>query len=263
MGGHWSRRHALGAGLIAPALGLLPTVAAAVEWGEPEPFSFERLIVQAKEMAQRAYEPRLAVAQWLTDLSPEQYREIRYRPDQAVALADSPFSLQLYHLGSYHRFPVRVYVVEEGQAREILYDQTAFDLAKVEVPEPLAKDAGFAGFRVHYLFEEGGVPQELLTFLGASYFRAVARDTRFGLSARGLALDTGLGKPEEFPAFTRFLGAAPEQPPRSAADLRAARQPERRRRLPLRRGAARRDVGGGRCQPLLSHRRRRRSASHR
>jgi glucans biosynthesis protein len=105
-----------------------------------------------------------------------------------------------------------VYVVEEGQAREILYDQSAFDFGTVEIAEPLAADAGFAGFRVHYLFEEGGVPQELLTFLGASYFRAVARDTRFGISARGLALETGLGKPEEFPAFTRFWVLRPGNP---------------------------------------------------
>ena len=65
---------------------------------------------------------------------------------------------------------------------------------------------------MHYLFEEGGVPQELLTFLGASYFRAVARDTRFGISARGLALETGLGKPEEFPAFTDFWVLRPSDP---------------------------------------------------
>ena len=55
-----------------------------------EPFSFERLIVQAKEMAQRAYEPRPAAAQWLSDLSPEQYREIRYRPDQRAAAGRQP-----------------------------------------------------------------------------------------------------------------------------------------------------------------------------
>ena len=51
-----------------------------------------------------------------------------------------------------------------------------------------------------------------MTFLGASYFRAVARDTRFGISARGLALETGLGKPEEFPAFTHFWVLRPSNP---------------------------------------------------
>ena len=216
MGADWSRRRALGTGLLVPAVGLAaPTALAAdtaVEFGPAEPFSFERLVVQAKEMAQRPFEPRPATAQWLTDLSPEQYRGIRYRPDRAVALADGPFSLQLFHLGWYHRNPVRVYLVEEGNAREILYDPGAFDFGAVAPGDGLGPDAGFAGFRVHYLFENGGVPQELLTFLGASYFRAVARDTRFGISARGLALETGMGKPEEFPAFTRFWVLRPSNP---------------------------------------------------
>ena len=216
MGAHWSRRRALGAGASLPAAGLLlprgAVAADSVEFGPPEPFSFERLIVQAKEMAQRSFEPRPATAQWLSDLSLEQYRAIRYRPERAIALAASPFSLQPFHLGTYHRFPVRVHVVEGGQAREILYDPASFDFGEVEIADGLSKDTGFAGFRVHYLFEEGGVPQELLTFLGASYFRAVARDTRFGISARGLALETGLGKPEEFPAFTRFWVFTPSDP---------------------------------------------------
>ena len=204
----WSRRKALGVSLLAPAAGLLArgtaAAAEAPQFGEPEPFSFERLVVQAKEMAQRAFEPRTATLQWLTDLSLEQYRSIRYRADRAVTLADGPFSLQPLHLGTYHRFPVRIYVVENGQARQLLYDPSLFDFGGVEVGGGLGPDTGFAGFRVHYVFEPGGVPQELMTFLGASYFRAVARDTRFGISARGLALETGLGKPEEFPAFTHF-----------------------------------------------------------
>ena len=139
MGAHWSRRQALGAGLLVPAVALLPSGAAAVEWGTAEPFSFERLIVQAKEMAQRAHEPRPAAAQWLSDLSPERYREIRYRPANSLPLADSPFSLQLFHLGSYHRYPVRVYVVEAGQAREVLYDQSSFDFGPVQIAEPLPR----------------------------------------------------------------------------------------------------------------------------
>jgi len=214
---HWSRRQALGAGLLVPAAaGLFPSTAESadgqVEFGQPEPFSFERLIVQAKELSQRPYEARAAAPQWLADLSPAQYRGIRYRPDRAVPLGGSPFALQLFHLGSYHRNPVRVLVVEEGNARQILYDPELFDFGAVKAPEKLPPDAGFAGFRVHFRFDENSEPQELLTFLGASYFRAVARNTRFGISARGLALETGMGKPEEFPVFTNFWIFRPGDP---------------------------------------------------
>jgi glucans biosynthesis protein len=215
MRSQWSRRHALGAGILVPAAGLFAPSAAAdapAELGAPEPFSFERLIVQAKEMAQRAYERRPATSQWLSDLSPEQYRGIHYRPERAIPLGSSPFSVQLFHLGSYHRYPVRVALVEEGNARQILYDPAMFDFGSVVPPDKPPKDAGFAGFRMHYVFAEGEPPQELLTFLGASYFRAVARNTRFGISARGLALETGLGKAEEFPVFTDFWIFRPNDP---------------------------------------------------
>jgi glucans biosynthesis protein len=216
MGGEWSRRRALEAGLLVPLAGLLaPSAAAddaAPKLGPPEPFSFERLIVQAKEMSQRGFEERPAAAQWLSDLSPDQYRQIRYRPARAVSLGGGPFSLQLFHLGSYHRLPVRVYLVDDGNAQQILYDPALFDFGTTKPADGLSEDADFAGFRVHYLFEDGGVPQELLTFLGASYFRAVARNTRFGISSRGLALETGMGTPEEFPAFTHFWVFHPNNP---------------------------------------------------
>jgi glucans biosynthesis protein len=221
MRAHWSRRQALGAGLLVPAAGLLappsalaqtPPPALPVELGQPEPFSFERLIVQAKEMAQRPYERGPSVPQWLADLSPEQHRTIRYRPERAIPLGGSLFSVQPVHPGSYFRQPVRFHLVEEGNAREVLYDPALFDFGPVEMAETLPKDAGFAGFRIFYVFEEGGPPRELLTFLGASYFRAVGRNSRFGISARGLALETGLGKAEEFPFFTSFWIFRPNDP---------------------------------------------------
>ncbi|CAN0603063.1 unnamed protein product, partial [Ectocarpus sp. 12 AP-2014] len=46
--------------------------------------------------------------------------------------------------------------------------------------------------------------RDLVAFLGASYFRAVGESRQYGLSARGLAIDTGLSREEEFPDFTAF-----------------------------------------------------------
>jgi glucans biosynthesis protein len=40
--------------------------------------------------------------------------------------------------------------------------------------------------------------------LGASYFRVVGKDQVYGLSARGMAIDTALPSGEEFPRFTEF-----------------------------------------------------------
>ena len=46
-------------------------------------------------------------------------------------------------------------------------------------------------------------------FLGASYFRALGAGQRYGLSARGLAIDTVGGQGEEFPRFTEFWVVKP------------------------------------------------------
>lgn len=216
MQARWSRRRTLGAGLMLPAAGLVVGAPARaqspVTLGQPQPFSFERLVVQAKEMSLRPFEPRPTAPQWLADLSPQQHAGMKYRPEAAIALGASAYSVQPIHLGSYHRAPVRLHLVEGGNAREILYNPAMFDLGGVQAPEPLPPETGFAGFRIHHLFAAGEAPRELLTFLGASYFRAVGRDARFGISARGLALETGLGKPEEFPAFTQFWIFRPAEP---------------------------------------------------
>ncbi|GAA3259579.1 hypothetical protein GCM10020258_21470 [Sphingomonas yabuuchiae] len=43
-----------------------------------------------------------------------------------------------------------------------------------------------------------------LAFQGASYFRTAGAQDQYGLSARGIAIDTGIDGREEFPAFTDF-----------------------------------------------------------
>ena len=45
---------------------------------------------------------------------------------------------------------------------------------------------------------------EIMTMLGASYFRVVGKGQIYGLSARGMAIDTALPSGEEFPRFTEF-----------------------------------------------------------
>jgi glucans biosynthesis protein len=62
---------------------------------------------------------------------------------------------------------------------------------------------GFAGFRVHFPLT-GKYKDEVLSFLGASYFRALGKEQGYGMSARALAIDTGLPSGEEFPRFVEF-----------------------------------------------------------
>ena len=52
-------------------------------------------------------------------------------------------------------------------------------------------------------------------FQGASYFRAVGRGQSYGLSARGLAIDTARPGGEEFPIFRAFWIEKPKPGARS------------------------------------------------
>ena len=63
---------------------------------------------------------------------------------------------------------------------------------------------GFAGFRLHAPINKPDYYDEVCVFLGASYFRAVAKSEVYGLSARGLAIDTGEARARSSRCSRRF-----------------------------------------------------------
>src|SRR4029450_11523763 len=109
--------------------------------------------------------------------------------------------------------PVRMHVIDRGQAREIIYDDAYFDMPADSPAHRLPDNVGLARFR----FQEARTSKldwrtnDWVAFLGASYFRAIGELYQYGLSARGVAIDVAeAGKSEEFPAFTHFWFEAPE-----------------------------------------------------
>jgi glucans biosynthesis protein len=107
----------------------------------------------------------------------------------------------MFHLGLFYKHPVSLYEVAQGNARPILYAPDLFAYGQqLYVPKEVG-DIGFAGFRV---YARPDFERDMFSFLGASYFRAVGDTKQYGMSARGLAVDTGLPRPEEFPEFRAF-----------------------------------------------------------
>jgi len=153
----------------------------------------------------RALPPALAALDW------DQYQSIRYRSDHALwADQDSRFRAKFFHLGLFYNRPVRIYEVVNGQALELSYDPAMFDYGKSGLDAAsLPVDMGFAGFRLDFYDDW---QTDVAAFLGASYFRAVGGERQYGLSARGLAVDTATGTgPEEFPDFVAFYLERPAQ----------------------------------------------------
>ena len=179
--------------------------------GPAQPFDYAWLKGQARSLASQRYRdvsPPLPDA--VKNLTWDEYQAIRYKPEHALwAMEQSRFRVKFFHLGLYFQRPVRMHEVAGGQAREIAYDRSMFDYGKLRVRGALGpKDLGFAGFRVNFHTDW---ERDFTAFLGASYFRAVGSEMQYGLSARGLAIDCGMNRPEEFPMFTAFWLERPEK----------------------------------------------------
>jgi len=188
---------------LAAAL-LIPALAAA--------FGFEDVDRRAAELAKKSYEPyKNDLPSALRNLTYDQYRDIRFNNEKALWRAEKlPFEVAFFHRGGQFMEPVRLNEVTAGVAREIPYTGERFDYGKNTLDRTKIGNIGFAGFRVHFNVNTPKYKDEVLVFLGASYFRALGKGQLYGLSARGLAIDTALASGEEFPRFTEFWLERPE-----------------------------------------------------
>ena len=141
----------------------------------------------------------------LQQLTYDQYRDIRFKTDASIWRNEQvPFRVELFPAGFLFTTPTVVSVVEGGLARDLAPGPNAFVLGGSVAKQLANQPLPLSGFRVRTRLNSRSVWDEFLVFQGASYFRSVARDTLYGLSARGLAVRTAHPAGEEFPAFTHF-----------------------------------------------------------
>jgi len=170
------------------------------------PFTFDTLLADAKRRAGAPYSPqRSSLPAALDKLSPEQYRSIRFNPEAGIWRAEQlPFRLELLRARQNLQTSVTVSTVEDGMATDVIATPAMFEMAPA-LPAQLGKvSLPLSGFRIRSRINSKKIWDEFLVFQGASYFRAVAKNLLYGLSARGLAIDTAEPAGEEFPAFTHF-----------------------------------------------------------
>ena len=169
------------------------------------PFSFDALLEDAKRRAAAPYAPpRNSAPSALDKLSPEQYRGMHFNPDAGIWRVEKlPFRLEL--LRAAPNLPtVTISTVEDGLAKDVVASPAMFQMTGTTPAQLGRVSLPLSGFRVRSRINSNKVWDEFLVFQGASYFRAVAKNLLYGLSARGLAIDTGEPSGEEFPVFTHF-----------------------------------------------------------
>jgi len=185
---------------------------------EAEPFDFDIVIARARAAAAEPFvRPELELREPFADLKYDQFRAIRFRDEERLFTDGQGFQMDLMPPGFYFQDKIVVNIVSDGTTRPLEFSTDFFHFHPTYFPYPegrapagLAEDHGFSGIRFRHPVNRPGVWDEVAVFQGASYFRAVARDTLYGLSARGLAIGTAGPEPEEFPLFREFWVHEPE-----------------------------------------------------
>lgn len=197
-------------GAFAVAAFAAGTLVAAAE--SPPPPQFAELVDRARTLAAAPYRPvQQAMSPALACMTYDDYHAIAWRDEASLwAGTGSRFRAQFFHPGYLFPTPVAMTVVEGSTARPFTFSPTLFRYARHLDLGEIPDDLGFAGVRLTYPLNRADKHDEVIAFLGASYFRGVGRGQHYGLSARGLAIDTATDRPEEFPQFIAFTLLRPD-----------------------------------------------------
>ena len=176
-------------------------------------FSFDDVVAKAEKLSKKAYvQPSKNIPNELASLQFADYQKILFNHQKAYwSDRKSRFKLEFYHEGMYFDIPIKINEIVDNQINPIQYDPSYFDLSQINLDKLDTKNLGFAGFKVHYpINNPTKTDDEIFSALGGSYFRAVGKDQHYGLSARGLAIDTGEMSGEEFPRFKEYWIERPQ-----------------------------------------------------
>jgi glucans biosynthesis protein len=178
--------------------------------GPAAPFDPEMVVARARALSAAPYLPPPAVSPDWLDLSYDDFRGIWFDTRHTLFRgAPGAVQAEFFVAGLYFPHKIGLNAVADGQSRPITFELRTFDTTD-RFPDLPEDGTGFAGFRLLGELVAEGRFQEYTVFQGASYFRAIGRDMAYGLSARGLALNTADNGPEEFPVFRDFWIEATE-----------------------------------------------------
>lgn len=173
-------------------------------------FTFEKVQALAQQQVKTPFVP-------LPDVVPPQLKKLTLDQERGIFWKDTyrlwrkkglPFQVDFFHVlasdPSAHTAPV-INTVDHRGVHLLAYSPTFFNFLNLTFNPPLPSSLGYAGFYVRYPINKSNQLDGFFSVKGASYFRAIAKDQVYGLSARALGINTGLdNKPEEFPQFKEW-----------------------------------------------------------
>ena len=180
-------------------------------------FAYNDGVEKARAVAARPYSAPTPIPQFMRSLTFTQYQGIRFKPEMSLWRGVSPFTVMLVSPGYYYTHAVRLSTVDASGVHPVVYHRESFSYSPDDddIVKRIPPDLGYAGFKLTYPLQGPHIQNQFLVFAGASYFRGVGKDNAFGISARGLAVDTGLPAGEQFPSFTEYWLVQPAAGARS------------------------------------------------
>ncbi len=176
-------------------------------------FSFTQVEAMAQKLAASPYvAPPPVLPDQLKKLTPAQELGIYMRENARLWRKDGlPFQVDFYHVSKDFPGGPKLNTVDYKGSHPLRYSPAQFAFDNLTFNPPLPTDLPFAGFYLRYPINKEGTLDGFFSVgstgssAGGNYFRTFAKDQIYGLSARGLALNTEVdGKPEEFPQFSEW-----------------------------------------------------------
>ena len=191
-----------------PSIALLCTgaLASLLCAAQAHAFSLDDVTTRARALMEKPYvAPVSNLPPVFSSMQFADYQKMQPRTDRFEWRDQpTPFRLNFYHQGMQFNAPVRINEINGDAVQEIKYDPDRFDFGNLSFDKGATSTLGYAGFRVMYPINQPGKDDEIMSFLGASYFRVIGKGQVYGLSSRGLAIDTAPPGGEEFPNFREF-----------------------------------------------------------
>ncbi len=170
-------------------------------------YTFAKVQASAQELARQPFVP-------LPDILPPQLKKLSPAQEQGIFWKETyrlwrnkglPFQVDFYHVSNEGHTSPQINTVDNGGAHLLAYSPAFFNFQNLSFQPPLPTNLGYAGFYLRYPINKPNSLDGFFSVLGSNYFRALAKDQVYGLSARALAINTGLdGKAEEFPEFKEW-----------------------------------------------------------
>jgi len=162
--------HELGRARYGPGTQLtdMPALADKSVRPEPQPFAFANVQQLAQKRATHDYRPMPdALPAALANLSYDQYRDIRFRPESALCTAQSLFEVQFFHRGFHVSSASNIFEVSSAGTSPGRLQPSVLQLRASAQGAEGCGESRLRGLRVHYPLQSPAYKDELIVFLGA------------------------------------------------------------------------------------------------